>query len=50
MSGSEQEGKGEAKMVSIPLSSDDETSLGQYLYLKEVEIFQASCKTFHPSF
>ncbi|CAH3167564.1 unnamed protein product [Pocillopora meandrina] len=28
MSGSEQEGKGEAKMVSIPLSSDDETSLG----------------------
>ncbi|PFX20741.1 short coiled-coil protein B-like [Stylophora pistillata] len=28
MSGNEQEGKGEAKMVSIPLSSDDETSLG----------------------
>lgn len=28
MSGSEQEGKGEAKMVSIPLSSDEETSLG----------------------
>ena len=28
MSGSEQEGKAEAKMVSIPLSSDEETSGG----------------------
>lgn len=28
MSGSEQEGKGEAKMVSIPLSSDEETPVG----------------------
>lgn len=28
MSGSEQEGKGEAKMVSIPLSSDEETPAG----------------------
>lgn len=30
MSGSEQEGKGEAKMVSIPLSSDEETPVGKY--------------------
>lgn len=32
MSGSEREGKGENKMVSIPLSSDEETSLGASIF------------------
>lgn len=32
MSGSEREGKGENKMVSIPLSSDEETSVGASIF------------------
>ena len=37
MSGSEREGKGENKMVSIPLSSDEETSVGKYIILSGFE-------------
>lgn len=46
MSGSEREGKGENKMVSIPLSSDEETSLGKYIILSGFE----STLSFSPSF
>ncbi|XP_020613886.1 uncharacterized protein LOC110052102 [Orbicella faveolata] len=55
MSGSEQEGKGEAKMVSIPLSSDEETPvvyfelslykvLGQY-----IENLMSASSVFQPA-
>ena len=46
MSGSEREGKGENKMVSIPLSSDEETSVGKYIILSGFE----SMLSFSPSF
>lgn len=46
MSGSEREGKGENKMVSIPLSSDEETSVGKYIILSGFESINAKFFTF----